>query len=80
MPHNSADFASLVTLPAVIDAPGEYLTRAGEHVVLTETTTKHRFGCHGTYPCGTPDHWHKSGRLYFGIECSNDIVSKVTAH
>jgi hypothetical protein len=73
---SAAWFAPLVTLPTVIDGPGQYLTRCGETVNVTEATTRHKFGCIGTYPCGIIDRWHRSGRLYFGQTSANDIVSK----
>jgi hypothetical protein len=76
----TAAYASLVPLPVVIDGPGQYLTRAGELARITDATSKHRFACQGTYPCGTPENWHRSGRLYFGIHSDNDIVSKVAGH
>jgi hypothetical protein len=37
------------------------------------------FGCHGTYSCGTVEHWHTTGRLLFAKETANDIVRKVSA-
>ena len=72
----SADFASLVILPVVIDAPGQYRTRSGETVVIDEVSSKHAFACRGVYPSGQRDAWHKSGRLYFGQLSNNDIVEK----
>lgn len=78
---SSAAFAALVPLPVVIDAPGMYLSREGQRVRIETVSTKHDFGCIGHYPfrgVGTlKDAWHKSGRLYFGMECRNDIVAKV---
>lgn len=74
----SAYFAPLVTLPRVITEPGRYLTRAGEIVTITVTSSKHDLGNAGYYEkCGTPDHWHHSGRIFASRETPNDIVSKV---
>lgn len=61
----------------IINEPGFYETRAGEKVeifgILATT-----FGCVGTYlEADIKDSWHKSGRLYFGQECENDIVRKI---
>lgn len=69
-------FSSLVVLPVVVDAPGEYLTRGGERVRVTEVSTKPAFACRGEYPNGTRDAWHRSGRLYFGTLSLNDLVAK----
>ena len=63
-------------MPPIITAPGQYRTRRGELVTITEVAKGHMFACRGTYPCGTVDHWHKSGRLYAGRESINDIISK----
>lgn len=76
----SASFAAFVTLPTVITAPGRYRTRGGEVVTITEASTKHNFGCVGTYSApneGVIDRWHKSGRLYFGQLSSNDVVDAI---
>jgi len=73
---SKADYASLVTRPDVITQPGNYVTRRGEIVTITAASTKHDHGCIGTYPEGTREHWHKSGRIYFGIQCENDIVRR----
>ena len=72
---SSAAFASFVILPTIIAGPGEYLTRCGERVTVNEASTKHDFGCRGRYSTGQSEGWHKSGRLYFGQTCNNDIVS-----
>lgn len=68
---------SLVTLPVVIDSPGDYVTRCGELVLIDLVSTKHNFGCVGIYASGQTDRWHKSGRLYFDVLSDNDIVSKL---
>ena len=73
----SAYFAPLVLLPVVIDGAGQYRTRAGEVVAVYAASTGHNFGCCGTYPGGTAERWHKSGRLYAARECANDIIEKV---
>lgn len=73
----SAYFASFVNLPVVVDEPGDYVTRCGETVTVSKASSRHDFGCVGTYAnCGTEDRWHKSGRLQAGRESNNDIVSK----
>jgi hypothetical protein len=73
---SSASYASLVTRPDVITEPGNYITRRGETVSITVASAKQDHGCVGHYPEGTPDRWHKSGRLYFHIQCENDIVRR----
>jgi hypothetical protein len=71
----SAYFAPLVLLPVVVTAPGRYLTRCGEQVLVRRASSRHDFGCAGEYACGTREAWHRSGRLYAGIVSRNDIVS-----
>lgn len=74
----SASFATLVTLPVIIDEPGQYVTRCGATVTIASVAAKAAaFGCSGTYSSGVNDRWHCSGRLYFGQECPNDIVRKL---
>lgn len=68
-------FASLVCLPDVVVAAGQYLTRAGEVVTIEGASTRQDFGCTGRYPSGVTEGWHKSGRILFGCETANDIVS-----
>jgi hypothetical protein len=75
---SKAYYASLVCLPIVITEPGEYLTRGGETVTITKTSARNDHGCAGKYETGTPENWHRSGRIYFGMESQNDIVSRVT--
>lgn len=72
---NRAYFAPLVTLPAVITGPGEYLTRAGERVKVVVASRRHEFGCEGQYSTGQDEAWHKTGRLFASRETRNDIVS-----
>lgn len=72
--NTKAWYASLVTKPDIITAPGEYVTRSGETVTVTDASRRHDFRCIGTYSNGIREGWHKSGRLYFGIESKNDIV------
>lgn len=69
-------FASLAPLPTIIDAPGEYITRCGETVRVTVASSTQAFACVGWYSNNVGEAWHKSGRLYFGRECNNDIVRK----
>jgi hypothetical protein len=72
----SASFSSLVHLPVIITEPGLYKTRSGEIVRVDRVSSNQDFGCSGTYPGGVVEGWHRSGRLYFGMECPNDIVEK----
>lgn len=68
-------------LPVIIDEPGTYETRCGEKVEIFRIVSGVVFACQGGYAKdGTFDGWHKSGRLYYGIECDNDIVKKVASH
>ena len=73
----SVYFIPLFTLPDIIDAPGEYLTRGGDRVMIDRASTRHDYGCVGSYvACGTADKWHKSGRILATSETRNDIVQK----
>jgi len=72
----SAYFAPLVSLPTIITEPGAYLTRGGERVKVKTVSTKHDFGCIGSYSDGVSEGWHKSGRLFAGVYSDNDIVKK----
>lgn len=71
----SASFTAFITLPDVITGPGMYLTRCGEAVRVRVASDKHNFNCRGQYANGVAEGWHKSGRLLFGTETCNDIVS-----
>lgn len=70
---------SLVVMPTLIDAPGAYITRCGERVEVKVASPRSKFECAGFYANGVRESWHRSGRLYFGQECANDIVSKAPA-
>jgi hypothetical protein len=72
----SAYFAPLVTLPVIIDAPGQYLTRCGEIVTVRRTSMRNGFECTGEYSSGVVEAWHRSGRLYSSLTSRNDIVAK----
>lgn len=72
---SSAYYWPFVLLPVVLVAPGRYLTRGGDVVTVNTVSTRHDHGCRGVYPCGTPEGWHKSGRIYAGMLSANDIVS-----
>jgi len=74
----SSWFASLVPLPVLIAAPGEYITRSGEKVTVSFASLKHDFGCRGRYENGVSESWHKSGRILFTTETNNDIISPFT--
>lgn len=69
-------FASLVNKPVIIDGPGNYRTREGLVVEVHLASTRHDAGCHGTYPNGVKERWHKSGRIFTGQESINDIICK----
>lgn len=73
----SIHIAPLLFKRIVIKEIGQYKTRCGEIVQITTVTSKHNFGCIGTYANGIVDGWHRSGRLYVNIESDNDIISKV---
>jgi hypothetical protein len=73
----SAYFAPLVTLPVIIDTPGSYRTRCGDVVTIDVVTMSHAFHCRGVYPNGRLEDWHRSGRLYAGVESDNDVVTKL---
>ena len=70
----SAFFCAFITLPTVIEKPGQYVTRGGEVVTIDAVSSRHDFNCKGRYSDGIRDGWHKSGRLYFGTLSQNDIV------
>lgn len=70
-------FAAFITLPTIITDPGKYRTRSGEIVTVDEVSAKHNFSCRGSYPEGTEEHWHKTGRLYAHTLSPNDIIVKV---
>jgi len=72
----AAYFAPLVTLPVLIDAPGDYLTRSGERVTIRRPSWRNEFGCIGQYANGTAESWHRSGRLFAGQQSDNDITAK----
>lgn len=63
-----------VTLKTIITGIGKYKTRCGEVVSIESIHNRHNFGCRGVYSTGQTEGWHKSGRVFFGIECANDIV------
>lgn len=69
--------APLVTLPLIVNEPGQYRTRCGETVTVLTVSKRHDFGCLGEYANGVAEGWHRSGRLYASRECSNDIVARV---
>ena len=74
MSKTAAYFASLVTLPTLIDAPGSYVTRDGKVVSVSAVSDRHDFGCVGTYRNGIRESWHRSGRILATSETANDIV------
>lgn len=75
----SAYFASMVAMPVIVVGPGRYVTRCGDIVTITEASDSHDFGCVGSYLYqasgrSSDDYWHKSGRLYGGMESASDII------
>ena len=72
---SSSYYAPLVVLPVIITTPGEYITRGGERVTISKTSSLNDHGCVGVYAVnGISDAWHRSGRIYAGMESLNDIV------
>lgn len=68
----------LFSLPAVITEPGIYLTRGHELVDIKRVSSRHDFGCEGSYiEHNIVDTFHKSGRLYATVESNNDILMRV---
>jgi hypothetical protein len=70
----SSYFAPLVTLPVIIAAPGNYVTRDGQVVTIDTASSRHNFRCKGSYKNGVREGWHKSGRIFAGYETANDVV------
>lgn len=76
----SVYFIPLFTLPVIINELGEYLTRGGDRVKIDRASTRHEFGCVGSYvACGTAEKWHMSGRILATSETKNDIVRKASS-
>jgi hypothetical protein len=72
--HNNYQRLSLsFKLPRLITEPGQYLSRCGEIITITDVTDKYAFG---TYPNGVKEHWDLTGRIWFNKECDNDIIEK----
>ena len=66
---------SLITLPTIITAVGEYVTRNGE-IVTVESIDNHSFSCSGRYSNDIDESWDKTGRLYPTTLSDNDIIEK----
>jgi hypothetical protein len=66
----------LIILPTIIHGPGKYRTRGGEVVEVEAVSRRPDFRCSGRYANGTREGWNKSGRLYAGVQCRNDIITK----
>ena len=79
-------------LPVIIDAPGDYLTRAGHRVIIDEikavTPGMYDFNCKGTLLIRHQIRngykrifqiWHASGRNVAVGESKRDIVAKINA-
>ncbi len=76
----SVYFIPLFSLPVIINEPGEYLTRGGDRVTIDRASTRHEFGCVGSYvACGTAEKWHMSGRILATSQTQNDIVRKASS-
>lgn len=73
---DAAYFAPFVVLPTVIDGPGQYVTRCGEIVEISQASNRHDFGCAGAYSNSVGERWHKSGRLFASRETVNDVVAR----
>lgn len=74
----SVYIAPLVTKPTIITEPGQYRTRGGEIVTVETVSVRPDFGCTGHYEHGTRERWHKSGRIFAGMESQHDIVERVS--
>lgn len=67
--------ASHVTLPTVIDSPGEYKTRGGMLAVITSVNLGRAVGYYKD--CGIRESWDISGRTLPFTENRNDIVGRL---
>ena len=72
----SAYYAPLVLLPIIIVDPGLYVTRSDAVVSIPKVSKRNDHGCIGLYQDGIREHWHRSGRIYAGIETANDVVRR----
>lgn len=76
---------NFVTMPTIIVAVGQYVTRCGE-IVTVEEIEIGPYGipgagvkaANGHYGNGIKESWDVSGRLYSGQTCDNDIVAPHT--
>lgn len=67
----------LTELPSLINEPGTYTTRGGEHVEVSAILPPGRlFRCIGKYSNGIHERWHVTGRISSSRITVNDIVSK----
>ena len=67
-------YVGFITLPVIIDGPGEYKTRDGR-VAVIESVTRHV--AKGFYKdCKTRETWDISGRTLPFTENRNDIVGE----
>lgn len=69
--------SALAGLAVVIRGPGAYRTRCGEVVRVERTSARNDFGCVGAHADGTPDGWHRSGRLMPWSHSRDDVVAPV---
>lgn len=71
-------FIPLFSLPAIVNEPGEYLTRGGERVMVERVSARHDFNCVGQYASSSiAERWHKTGRIMATSETANDIVKRL---
>lgn len=74
----SAYYVPLISLPDLVIAPADYLTRGGDLVTIVKVSSKHDHECAGFYTAsGTTERWHKSGRILASSETRNDIIRRV---
>lgn len=60
--------AHFLSFPIIIQGTGQYITRSGETVDITDDSDYHFK--QGQYSCGTKETWHKSGRIFCDKETS----------
>ena len=80
-------YLGFICLPEVIKGNGIYKTRCGELVVIDqcpEMPLMDGLDVGGYYMVNPPgiterirDHWNRSGRMWRGQYCDNDIVEKI---
>lgn len=81
-------YLGFICLPELITGNGTYKTRCGELVIIDqcpEMPLMDGLDVGGYYTVNPPgvttpirDHWNRSGRMWRGLYCDNDIVEKVS--